>query len=106
MDHLLKTKKEFKNLKEQETQNIYRNELDEACFQHDIAYGYFKDLARRTEHVLRDKASNIAKDSYYDGYETGLASMVYRFSDKNSASLAHKSAAGRGAANNEIKQNL
>ena len=27
---------------------IYRNELDKACFQHDIAYGDFKDLAKRT----------------------------------------------------------
>ena len=27
---------------------IYRNELDKACFQHDMAYGDFKDLTRRT----------------------------------------------------------
>ena len=27
---------------------IYRNELDKACFQHDVAYGDFKDLPRRT----------------------------------------------------------
>ena len=40
---------------------IYRNELDKACFQHDIAYGDFKDLKRRTaaDNVLRDKAFNI-----------------------------------------------
>ena len=37
---------------------IYQNELDKACFQHDMAYGDFKDLYRRTaaDKVLRDKA--------------------------------------------------
>ena len=71
MDHLLKTKKEYKNLKKQEIQDIiYRNELDKACFQHDIAYGDFKDLAKRTaaDKVLKDKAFNIAKDPKYNGY--------------------------------------
>ena len=27
---------------------IYQNELDKACFQHDIAYGDFKDLNKIT----------------------------------------------------------
>ena len=77
---------------------IYKNELDKACFQHDMAYGDFKDLARRTasDNVLRDKAFNIAKNPKYDGYERGLASMVYNFFDKKSKG---------GSANNEIKQN-
>ena len=63
---------------------IYRNELDKACFQHDMAYGDFKDLAIRTavDKVLRDKAFNIAKGPKYDGYQRGLASMVYKFFDK------------------------
>ena len=52
-----------------------------------MAYGDFKDLARRTvsDKVLRDKAFNIAKDPKYDGYQRGLASMVYKFFDENSA---------------------
>ena len=29
--------------------------------------------------VLRDKALNIAKDPKYNGYQRGLASMVYNF---------------------------
>ena len=64
---------------------IYRNELDKACFQHDMAYGDFRDLPRRTaaDKVLRDKAFNFAKDPKYDGYQRGLASMVYKFFDKN-----------------------
>ena len=43
---------------------IYRNELDKACFKHDMVYGDFKDLAKRTaaDKILRDKAFNIAKD--------------------------------------------
>ena len=46
-----------------DTSYIYKNELDKACFQHDVAYGGFKDLKRRTfsDQALRDKASNIAK---------------------------------------------
>ena len=51
-----KTKKEFKKFKETDTNYIYKNELDKACFQHNMAYGDFKDLARRTvsDKILRD----------------------------------------------------
>ena len=64
------------------TDFIYRNELDKACFQHNMAYGKSKDLAKRTQSdkVLRDKAFKIASDPKYDG----LASMVYKFFDKKS----------------------
>ena len=63
---------------------IYQNELDKACFKHDIAYGGFKDLTRRTvfDKILRDKTFNIAKNPKYDLYQRGLASMIYKFSDK------------------------
>ena len=68
-----------------------------------MAYGDFKDIARRTasDKVLRDKAFNIAKNPKYDGYQRGLASMVYKFFDKKSASLSDKSVSGSGVANNE-----
>ena len=81
-----------------DTSYIYKNELDKACFQHDMAYGDFKDLARRTasDKVLRDKAFNIAKNPKYDGYQRGLASMVYKFFDKKSTSLTDKSVSGSG----------
>ena len=62
---------------------IYRNELDKACFQHNMAYGKSKDLAKRTQ-VLRDGAFKIACDPKYDGYQRGLASVIYRFFDKKS----------------------
>ena len=69
------------------TDFIYRNELDTACFKHDTAYGKSKDLAKRTESdkVLIDKAFKIAGDPKYEGYQTGLASMVYKFLDKKSS---------------------
>ena len=69
------------------TDFIYKNELDKACFQHDMAYGKSKDLIKRTQSdkVLRDKAFKIASDPKYDGYQRGLASMVYKFFDKKSS---------------------
>ena len=46
-----------------------------------MTYGDFKHLKRRTaaDKFLRDKAFNTAKISKYDGYQRGLASMVYKF---------------------------
>ena len=77
----------------------YTNELDKACFQHDMAYGDFKDLIKRkaADKVLKNKAFSIAKDPKYDGYQRGLASMVYKFLDKKTkgsgvTTLANKSA--------------
>ena len=80
-----KNKKRIRNFKETgDTSYIYKNELDKVCFQHDMAYGDFKRLARRTafDKVLRNKAFNIAKISKYDRYQRGLASVVYTFFDK------------------------
>ena len=81
-----KNKERIQKFKETgDTNYIYKNELDNACFQHDVAYGNFKDLKRRTasDKVLRDKAFDIAKNPKYDGYQLGLASMVYKFFDKS-----------------------
>ena len=76
---------------------IYRNKLDKACFQYDMTYN-FKDLKRRTysDKVLKVKAFKIASDSKYDGYQRGLASMVYIFFDKKSKGAGIK---------NETKEN-
>ena len=82
-----KNKERIQRFKETgHTNYIYKNELDKACFQHDMAYGDFKDLARKraSDKFLRDKAFNIAKNPKYYGYQRGLASMVYKFFDKNS----------------------
>ena len=76
---------------------IYNNELDKACFQHDMAYGDFNDLKRRTQSdkVLKDKAFAIASNPKYDGYQKGLASIVYKIFDKKSKGAGIK---------NEIKK--
>ena len=66
------------------TDFIYKNELDQACFQHDMAYGQWKDLVKKTQSDkdLRDKAIKIGSDPKYYGYQRGLSSMVYNFFDK------------------------
>ena len=74
-----KNKERIQKFKETgDTSYIYKNELDKACFQHDMANGDFKDLARRTasDKVLRDKAFNIGNNPKYDGYQRGLACTV------------------------------
>ena len=77
-----KNKERIQKLKQTgDSRYIHKNELDKACFQHDMAYGDLKDLKRRiaADNILRDKAFNIAKNSKYDGYQRELASMVYNF---------------------------
>ena len=66
---------------------VYQSELDKACFQHDMTYGGFKYLFRRTasDKILRDEAFNIAKNSKFDGYQRSLASMVYNIFDKKAS---------------------
>ena len=73
-----------------DSQYIYQNELHKGCFQYDMAYGEFKDLTRRTasDKILRDKTFNIAKNAKYDGYQRGLASMVYKIFNKKSSGRA------------------
>ena len=70
-----------------DTNFIYKNELDKACFQYDMAYGKTKDLVKRTQSdkVLKDKAFKIASDPKYDGCQRGLAWMVQKFFDKRSS---------------------
>ena len=55
------------------TKHIYKNDLDKAFFQHDIAYARFKDLNKRTQSdkVLRDNVFEIASNPKYDGYQRG-----------------------------------
>ena len=99
------TKNKKRNQKVQEawdTNYIYKNEIDKACFQHYMAYGDFKDLATRTasDKGLRDKVFNIAKSLKYDGYQRGLAYALHEYLGKRFV--------GSGVntlAENEIKQN-
>ena len=73
----------------------------------------FKDLTKRTaaDKVLRDKAFSIAKDLKYDGYQRGLASMVYKCFDKKTKGsgvtmLANKSAIKSIPQNEQLAQEL
>ena len=52
-----------------------------------MAYGKSKDLIKRTQSdkILRNKAFKIASYPKYDGYQRGLASMVYKSFDKKSS---------------------
>ena len=60
------------------TNYIYRNELNKACFQHDMSDGKYKDLLKRTksDKILEDNDFKIASNPKQDGYERGLASMI------------------------------
>ena len=63
-----------------------------------MAYSKFKDLEKRTQSdiVLKNKALKIASNPKYNGYERGLARLVYKFFDKKSKGAGIK---------NEIKEN-
>ena len=102
MDHLQKNRERIQKFKETgDPRHIYRNELDKTCFQHDMVYWDFKDLARRTvsHKFSRDKALNMAKNLKYYGYQRGLASMVYKLFDKKPAG------SGITTLENQITQN-
>ena len=79
---LTKNKERIKKFKGTgDSRYIYQNEIDKPSFQHDMAYGVFKDLNGRTfaDKVLHDKAFNIVKHLRYNRYPRGLPSMVYQF---------------------------
>ena len=98
-----KNKERIQKFKETgDTSYIYKNELDKACFQHDKAYGDFKDLKRRTV----SKAFNIAESPKYDGYQRRLASMVYKFFDKKSTGSGRPSSSASLIVDNDTKQNF
>ena len=67
----------------------FKKNDDIRCFQHDMVYGKIKDLVKRTQSykVSKDKTFKIAGDPKYDGYQRGLASLVYNIFDKKSASF-------------------
>ena len=80
-----KNKERIQRFKETgDSRYIYQNELDKACFQHDMAYADFKNLTRRgaSDQICCDNAFNITKNPKYDGYQRGLASMIYKLFDK------------------------
>ena len=77
---------------------IYKDDLDKACFEHNMAYSKFNNLDKRTqsENILTDKAFEIASNPKHVDYQRALASMVFMFFDKKSTGSGIK---------NEIKEN-
>ena len=90
--------KEFKRTGD--TRLLYRNELDKACFKHDVAYAKYKDVENRliSDQKLTNSAYYIAGSPKYDGYQRGLASMVYKFFDSKVAPLDKKTMSSKGNA--------
>ena len=94
--------KEFKRTGD--TRLLYRNELDKACFKHDEAYAKYKYVENRliSDQKLRNSAYDIASNPKYDGYQRGLASMVYKCFDSKVAPLDKKTMSDKGMENNKI----
>ena len=94
--------KEFKRTGD--TRLLYRNELDKALFKQDAAYAKYKDVENRlvSDQKLRNSAYDIASNPKYDGYQRGLASMVYKFFDSKVVLLGKKNMSGKGTGNNKI----
>ena len=51
----------------------YKDDLDKACFQYDMAYGKYNDLNKRTQSNRVKTAFEIASNPKYHGYQRGLA---------------------------------
>ena len=76
---------------------LYKNALDKACFKHDAAYAKYKDVENRliADDKLKNSAYDIASNPEYDGYQRGLASMVYKFFNSK-VSPRNKTISGKG----------
>ena len=101
-DPFTKNKERIQNFMQTGNTNyIYKNDLDKACFQHDMPYDKYKDLTKRTQSykVLRDKSFEIPSNPKYDGYQRGLVSMIYKFFDKKSKGSGIKSMPNQQLAN-------
>ena len=98
-----KNKERIKKSKETEHSRYnYQSQVAKACFQHDMAYGDFKGLKVLIKYY-EIKAFNIAKNPNYNGYQRGLASMVYNFFDKKTSGGAIKK---ETMANEELTKEL
>ena len=73
-----------------------------------MAYNKFKDLEKRAQSVVvfKNKALKIASNLKCNGYERGLASMVYRFFDKKSKGAGLKKLRGFFSQNSQLADEL
>ena len=82
VDHSLKAKKKLQQFKETgDSQNIYENELDKVCFQHDIAYEAYKYLTRKTasDKILRVKHLILLRIQNSIDINVGLLQWLINF---------------------------
>ena len=63
----------------------------------------FSTRRAASDKILRGKAFNIAKNPRYDGYQRGLASMVYKIFDNETSGSGIKN---ENVSNNELLENL
>ena len=91
-------------MKDGRLNHIYKNELDKACFEHDMAYNKCKDLENRNQSdiALKNKAYKIAANPKYKDYERGLVAMVYKFFNERSKKLIK----GSGIENKQLADEL
>ena len=87
---------------------VYRKELYKACFQLAIISGCFKDQPKRTESekVFHDKALKIASDPKHNGYQRGLASMVYKIFDKKPKVISTHTGTGNYSEDQQLANEL
>ena len=87
-------------MKDVKLSHIAKNKLDAACFQHDSAYNNYKDSVNRKQSdiVLKNKALKIATDPKVNGYQRGLAAMVYKFFNERTK--------GSGIENKQLAEEL
>ena len=77
-----KNKERIQKFKDTEdSRHIYQNQLDKACFKHDMILKITVRITASDE-ILHDKTFNLAKNTKYDRYQMRLASMVYKFLEK------------------------
>ena len=83
--------------------HIYKNELDKACFQHDMAYNKYIDLKGRTQSNIssKNKAYRILTNPKCDGYQRMLASMVWKVFNEISIKVL-----GSGIENKQLADEL
>ena len=88
--------------------HFYRNELEKVCSAHNAAYSESKDLAKRTisEKILKDRSYEIARNHGYDGYQSALGSMMYKFLHTKTGSWVRMTSKARLSVNEQLAKEL
>ena len=89
-----------------QTNYIYKNDLNKACFQHDGRNQNLNKRIKKSDKVLKDKAFEIASNPKYDGYQRGLTSMVCKFFNKKSKLSGIKSMSNQQQLANELHKSI